>query len=793
MLHRRQVTVSFLNPAFILPTVLLTMLFSCTVPRKYQEGKPFVFTTNIKVEGNISASEKQDLALRLSNQLDDSIRTQVVSIAGIYKRVIAPPAFDTANLRRSIGFMVALLNASGYFAPVIKDTFRIKVVQGKKLKIRHWRFVKVPYKESRVIIDFRVLPGKQLKFDSIGFNLSTPALQALALQSKPQSLLHKGSPYSKQVLSAELDRLVTFFRNNGYYKFSKEDLVVVRDTVVAALIDPNLDPFEQAALLERLKRKREQPTIDVSVEQRPVKDSSRLNKYYVGHVTVYPDLPILLEDTVAATIIDTSAAKDFTIISRSDKFKPSVIVNNVYLRPQRLYRESIANRTVNRFNQMGAWQQAAINFTPSDSSDSILDVTLRLYPAKKQYLNADLEASRNTNDIVAVGNLFGLGVNLGLRNRNTFKQSVLSTTNLRGGVELGNDFIQTTQASISHTISYPRLIVPFQVKRERRMDSLRSVLNFNAAYTDRRKFFRAPSFNASWGYQWSRGNRSYLYNPLNIEYTKLYKTDSFQHYLDSLPSLKLAFKTGLVVGQQFVYSSYKTRGIHTDFIRFSAEESGALLGLIKSVDEGDLWRYIKGDIEYRRHIDYKRTQLAMRAYAGAGWAYGRAGSGYEETLPFYKAFFGGGPNSMRGWQIRQLGLGSSKFYSTQTSSLGQLADRFGDVQLEGNIEYRFPLGTIFGVKLKSALYVDAGNIWNRHLSDSAYGKDVGSDFKFDRFYKEFAVDAGTGLRLDFDYFLIRFDWAYKIRDPQRLEYSDRWFYDMRLTDGQFQLGIGYPF
>ena len=768
------------------------MLFSCTVPRKYQEGKPFVFSTNIKVEGNIPASEKQDLTLRLSNQLDDSIRTQVVSIAGIYKKVIAPPVFDTANLRRSLGYMVALLNASGYFAPIIKDTFHIKEVKGKKLKIKHWKFVRVPYKEDRVTIDFRVWPGKQLTFDSIGFNLSTPALQALTLQSKPQSLLHKGKPYSKQVLSAELDRLVILFRNNGYYKFSKEDLVVVRDTVVAALIDPNLDPFEQAALLERLKTKREHPTIDVSIEQRPVKDSSRISKYYVGHVTVYPDQSILLEDTATARTVDTSTAKNFTIISHADKFKPEVIANNVYLRPQRLYRQSNADRTINRFNQMGAWQQASINLTPSDSSDSVLDVTLRLYPAKKQYLNADLEASRNTNDIVAVGNLFGVGVNLGLRNRNTFKQSVLSTTNLRGGVELGSDFIQTTQASISHTISFPRLIAPFQVKRERRLDSLRSVLNFNASYTDRRKFFRAPVFNASWGYQWSRGNRSYLFNPLNLEYTRLFTTDSFNHYLDSIPSLKLAFKTGLVVGQQFVYNSFRTRGLHTDFLRISLEESGALLGFIKSLDEGDLWRYVKGDIEYRRHIDYKRTQLAMRAYAGAGWAYGREGNGYEQTLPFYKAFFAGGPNSMRGWQVRQLGLGSSKLYTIQNAQLGQQADRFGDVQLEGNIEYRFPLGTVFGVKLKSALYVDAGNIWNRHLTDSAH-RDEGADFKFNRFYNEFAVDAGTGLRLDFDYFLIRFDWAYKLRDPQRLDHSDQWFYDMRLTDGQFQLGIGYPF
>jgi outer membrane protein assembly factor BamA len=215
-----------------------------------------------------------------------------------------------------------------------------------------------------------------------------------------------------------------------------------------------------------------------------------------------------------------------------------------------------------------------------------------------------------------------------------------------------------------------------------------------------------------------------------------------------------------------------------------------MLGFIQELDKGDLWRFIKGEVEFSHHIDFKRTELAMRAYAGGGIAYGKAGNGYEETLPFYKAFFAGGPNSMRGWQIRQLGLGSSTFYTTQPKQL----DRFGDIQLEGNIEYRFPLATIFTVKIKSALFADAGNIWNRQLTDTANPKrDVGSDFQLNRFYKEFAVDAGTGLRLDFDYFLIRFDWAYKLRDPQRLENADKWFYKMRLSDGQFQLGINYPF
>lgn len=790
MFRRRQVTVSFPIPALLLITVAVAGLFSCTVPRKYQYHRPFVFAVNVKVVGNLVPDEKKDLAAKLANQLDDSLRPQIISIGGVYNRVMNPPVFDTANVRRSIDFMVALLNATGYYNPAIKDTIHRDTV----------RFKRHPEKnEYRVTVDFTVNPGKQLKLDSFAFALSTPALQQLTLASAKSTLLKKGKPYSKQLMSDELDRLVTLFRNNGYYRFSKEDMVVVLDTVVSALIDPNIDPFQQEALLLELKRKREHPTIDVVVAQRPVRDSSHIMQYHIGHVTVYPDLPIVLEDTVTVSNIDTGTAKGFTLITRSNRFKPSKIVENVYVRPDSLYRLQKSLRTVNRFNQMGAWQQETMVFEPSENGDSILDATLKLYPAKKMVLNADYEVARNTNDIVTATNLFGINLNFGLRNRNAFHESVTSASTLRGGVELGSDFIQTTQISAAHTLSFPEVLPKFVYNfalntfahhRKEALDSVRSVFNVNASYVDRRQFFTTRSINGSWGYEWTSGNHSWLVRPINIEYTELIKTDSFSRYLDSFPSLNLAFRSGLVLSSQVIYKSVHKYGQHTDFLTLSGETSGALLGLIQKLNEGSLWRFIKGEVDYRHHIDYRRTQLAFHAYAGAGWAYGR-GNGGEETLPFYKAFFAGGPNSMRGWQVRRLGLGSSNFYDTSANGL---LDRFGDIQLEGNIEYRFPLGTILGVKLLSAVYVDAGNIWDRHvLIDSPQitaQADKGSDFKFDRFYKEFAVDGGTGLRFDFDLFLIRFDYAYKLKNP---ETGSNWFQDLKLFHGQFQLGIGYPF
>ncbi len=751
--------------------------------------------------------QRQDLILRLETQLDDSLQAKTVTAFSfpviIYKKLSHPPVYDSLNLGRSIAFMTALLNANGYYSPVIKDTVKTKTVH--KGKVYKGLFTRKKLRgqsreEQRVTIDFNVKPGKQLAFDSVGYNLKSPELQKLTLDSRSQSVLKKGKPYSRQLLVTEMNRLVDTFRNHGYFRFTKEDLYAEHDTVFAALIDPSLDPLEQAELLERLRLKNENPTISVTIKQRDIRDSTHLIKYYIGNVTVYPDLPVL-EDTVVVKT-DSTVILNLLFVSRTNKFKLPFLANNIFLRPGRLYKQDNYYRTSNRLSQFSAWQYNNFDFQNSPHADSLLDLTLRMYPAKKQKLTVDLEASRNTNDIVSISNLFGIGLNFGLQNRNVFKQSVQTNTNLRGGVEFGSSFIQTELASLSHTISIPRIISPFPTRREGRFRAAQTVINLNASYTNRRAFFILRSINGSFGYQWSRSRqhtegelnvnsiRTFLWKPLNVEFTSQTTTDSLDKYLEANPSLRLAFRPGLVIGQQFVYNSVRAKGNISNYLLAGLEESGAVLGFIRSLDEGPLFRYVRGELEFRHNIDYGKNQLVFRAYGGAGFSYGRVGNGYEHTLPFFKAYFAGGPNSMRAWQVRQLGLGSSKFYST--TAFNNVDLRFGDIKLEGNAEYRFLLGNLFGIKFRSALFTDIGNIWNwTPIDTSALAK--GSDFQLTRFYKEFAIGAGTGLRVDFNYFLIRLDWAYKVRDPQRITDPGQWFYKLSLGSGQLQLGINYPF
>jgi outer membrane protein insertion porin family len=768
---RRQVNFFYI-PGPLIAVIAVVLLSSCVVVKKYEKDKPFIFRSTVTLNTDLPNPEKVDLKNTLTTQMDDSLRVRPVLTLGfprlIYYRLLRPPAFDSAYILRSKTFMNALLNSEGFFNPVITDTF-YTVAKNKK--------------EKRVYVKFYVKTGKVMKIDSIGYAFDNAELQRLAMQNFKKSDIKKGAAYSINKVSAELDRLLALYRDNGYYKISKEDLYVEQDTVVAALIDPNLDPFEQLALLDSLQKKKTQPTITVVFKQRELKDTSRLEKYYWGKINVVPDR-FGINDTLARR--DSTEVGQYTFFPRTEKFKLPFIARNIAAKEGALYKQADYFKTINTFTTLGAWQQVDMNLKERIDSVRLLDANVSLYPARKRSMNVDFETSRNANDVLTTGSLFGIGLNLGLRNRNGFRESVPTASNIRLGVELGKNFIQTVQASISHSIFVPRFITPFRIPAEKTLTAPRTIINLNAAYTDRRKLFTVRSFNASWGYDWTKKSKNWQYIPFNFELTDVSKSDSLRKLEAKYPTIGQAFNNGIIIGQILAFSTARLRQTGRTAFRVKLEESGAIAGLFTKFEKGDLRRFVKLDVELKHFIDHQRSAWAFRAFGGYGFVYGRSGANPENNLPFFKAYFGGGPYSMRAWQVRQLGPGSTSVFRQDTV----VSDRFGDMMLEGNIEYRFDLATIAGIKVKSALFTDMGNIWAKTYRGET--RLDSTEFKLSRLYRDLAVGAGTSLRLDFDFFLIRFDWAYKVKNPVYDEH-DGWFQKLQIDSGQFQLGIGYSF
>ncbi|MDB5209621.1 MAG: surface antigen, partial [Sediminibacterium sp.] len=701
----------------------------------------------------------------------------------------SPAVFDSANINRSINFMNAYLNSQGYYYATFTDSVKIDTVND----------------QFRASIHMFINLGKNITIDSVSYNLGDTTLQKLTKEQEEKTFLKKGSPYTKGAISSELDRLVGIYRENGYYKFTREDIYTLVDSMDTRLLQLTLDPFKQAQIIADAARlRKENPTWDINVLKRPTFDSSKLVQYHIGHVYYYPE-------TKLTDIIDSLPGqpgflefnrRNLTMRYKRGLFNYRVLREHTYLRNGELYKESDYFKSINTLGQIGAWQQVDGKAIARDKDS--LDLYFFLTPAIKQNYGIDLEGSRNTAD-VGLGNLWGITTNLSYNNRNVWKSAIQSLTTFRTGVELNlltssNDqLIQTFLVNAGHTYVFPRLIQPFTNWRAlNRLDNKRTLFNINGSYVDRRGYYQLRSLVTSWGYEWKKGNNVWLYKPLNLE---LYAIDTLQGLRDLFvksPFLRTSFNSGKILSQNLTlvrnYVDVKNPDI-SHYMRIGVEEAGGLFGLIGGL-RNDIYRYIRLEAEYRLAVKVRKTEFAYRVFGGLGYNYG-TDTTRDKTLPFFKQFYAGGPYSMRAWGLRQLGLGSSIRSDSDTSQNGY-RDRFGDMQLEGNFEYRFPIATIAGVKVASALFADIGNVWN--LKEDVTNPDA--RFSFKNLGKDLAIGVGTGMRVDFSYFLLRLDFAYKVKDPAR-QYNNgwadkfQWFENrangLKVNNYAFQLGIGLPF
>ncbi len=768
----------FTITAVFAAVISLFFITSCAVvPKNYPASKPFVYQTNINLDGNFSKEEKNQLITQLNGQLDDSIRTRTVG--QLFRSVLKkPPVYDSANADRSVKFMHALLISQGYFRDtIIYDTTLIIKPDAEP-------------PQYRAIVNFHVKPGKQVKLDLINYKINHPELQALADGTKQNSVFKKGDPFSKQTVSLEFNRLVELYRNNGFLRFSFDELVGVWDTLNVFLLRPTFDPFEQINLLDSSMRiKKTNPTANLEIRLRPGYDSLRLRKYFVGHTTVFPDFS---SDTIGLKrkiILDDN---NFTVINYRHLFKPNFITQNIYFKRGDLYNQNKFLKTINRFNSLNAWRLVNIEQIPRPFTDSV-DFEIYLTPADKYSFTANIEGSRNSSFFLDE-KLLGIGLNAQLQNRNFGHSTIQTNTNIRYGTEVDTKgkFVKTRQASISHSIFFPKPIPNAKWIPEKFRDNFRTVLSFSLGNIERKDIFNLTSLNASWGYNFSWKNNigremtASLKMP-NIEYAFLNPRPKLDSIFTKTPSFRNIFNTGLVVSIQGGFQVRGGKGNASHVFRTNIEESGLLSNFIKLKALDSLFRFIKLDAEFIRIVSLGKNSFVIRAYAGAGLALQTRNRKTNLNLPFFKQFYAGGPNSMRAWGLRSLGPGST------TKTKEEVPFRFGDFQFETNVEYRFPLGTIAGFKVNSCVFTDIGNVW--FLKTHTDFPDAKLTAK--SFLENMAVGAGTGLRIDFDFFILRFDYAVKIKNPSpepvNIIGKNQWFYNFKPLGGIIQLGINYPF
>jgi outer membrane protein insertion porin family len=757
---------------------------SCSTVKNNPVRTPFVYQTSIEIDGKFSTDEKKKLRSQLEQQLHDSINVRRQQKFIFWNVLNSPPVYDSINAGKSIIFMRALLNSLGYYRDTISFQADVDSVGD----------------QYRTNVRFNVFPGKLIRLDSISYslvdssayNIEQANLQELTLKSLSSALIKKGDAFSKPFISSEFDRLSDLYRNNGYLKFTREELIALWDTVGIDLLRPTVDPIEQAQLLAALRRRRENPIADLQVRLKSNVDTSHITRYYVGNVFVYPDFNI--DTAIYRPVYETSGGYQF--ISYQQLFKPKRLTSFIFLKQGELYRQSNYLRTQNKFNSIGAWRLVSIVARPRNNEDTV-DFDIRLTPANKYSYSANLEGSYNQGDVIRSSNLLGIGVALGVVNSNFMKSAAQSSFNIRYGIELSSeklDSIQTRQFNLGYTIQLPRAL-PRSLFTGFRGDDIKSFLAFNVGFTDRKDYFLVKSITTSWGYELNKKNMLLAIRWPNIEFNQVEKRSLMEKLIAENRSYQYIFNDGLIVSAM---ANLTIAGGHkniTNLGRFGIEGSG-LPGFLYTAFHKRIYRFVKADAEFTQKYKIRRSALAWRAFVGMGYGLpfqlpdlpsGPVKDSSNFYLPFFREYYAGGANSMRAWAVRKLGPGST----IKSFDKDKAPDRFGDMRIELNGEYRFYMAQLYGFVFEGALFTDVGNIWFlRKNPDFPDG-----EFHFKNLWRDLAIGAGTGLRIDFGFVKLRFDYAYKVKNPSpdTVEEQNKWFYNWQLLNGQFQLGIDYAF
>lgn len=693
------------------------------------------------------------------------------------RRMGEPPVIlDTTMVHQSVEELGRFMTNKGYPDALIAAT--VDTTRKKKAVVTYDVVSNSPY----VVSNYEMKLNDPL-IDSIA-HLKAPARSRLmspflSSQDEYIPVVKAGDLFDRDQLDKERQRVTMLLRRRGYYAFNRDNLGFLADTTLGnntVDLEMTLNPYRKAMP-------------DGTIQEQPHE------RYYINKVMILTDYdPLRLQSENPFTATDSVSLHNVHVIygKNGRSIRPGVLRKSNYLIPGMPFNERNLEQTYSSFASLQALRNVNIRFDEVQQNDSMkLDAYILTTPSKVHGFGVDVEGTNSSGDL-------GFASSVNYRHRNIFHGSEVFSIRLRGAYESlsKSQFGSNSywEAGGETSISFPRFLFPFVNERFKRR--IRAHTEFRVSYNwQTRPEYKRAVLSGVWSYNWQARNNSqarHTFKLLDIDYLFMPKMDStFRESLPA-PTLQYNFVDQFIVssGYTYVFNNYNPqyRQRNTYSVRASVESAGNLMYAISSIADAhknkdgqyELFgipysQYMKGDLDFSRGIVVdERNRLAFHVGVGLAVPYGNA-----ERIPFERRYFSGGANSVRGWSVRSLGPGSM-------SDSANFVTQAGDIRLDANLEYRTKLFW----KFELAAFIDAGNIWTIR----SYPDQKDGNFDIKRFYREIAFSYGFGLRLDFDFFLIRFDTGFKAYDPQ-MRGSQRW----AIRNPNFQdnfawhFAVGYPF
>lgn len=762
-------------------------IFACSSTRHVPQGK--MLLDNVK----ITVTDSADVDVTdLYNFLRQSPNHKVLGFAKIQ--------LATYNLsgRDSTKWYNKWLRKMGQ-APVIYDP---DLTESSKRQLKQ-ALINKGYMDARVEVDtlgrpdkkkinveYKLSPGTPHRISDITYDIPDTAVASIVLRDSALFTLNPGDLLDRDLLDSERTLITERLRNRGYYAFTKEYITFMADTA------ENSKDVE-LTLTVKPPRAPESHTAD---------SIALHSRYYINKVIFVTDnAGITTPIAYTPSASDTVYYKGIEVIYGGDHYiRPSVLAEKCFLTPGQLYRAFLVDRTYEQLAQLGIIKSINIQLVPQPSVDgkNWLDAYIYLSRNKKQSVAFEVEGTNSEGDL-------GFGIGLTYQHRNLAQRSNLLTTKFRVNYEslsgnlsgLIND--RYTEFAGELGLTFPKFMFPLLSQRYKRRIKASTELALSFNYQERPEYTRIIA-GAAWKYKWTarQGRERRTFDLLDINYVYLPEStiDFINQIAPTNPLLRYSYEDHFIMRMGYTYrrtnkriasASLRKQTFQTNVYswRASGEVAGNLLYAISSLSHQKRYdgmyrvfgiqysQYAKAEVDYTiAHNFTPRHSLAFHAGFGIGVPYGNS-----RVLPFEKRFYAGGANGVRGWSVRTLGPGSYDSRNYVTDFINQC----GDIRLDLSAEYRMKLFWVF----EGALFIDAGNIWTIHN----YENQPGGMFKFKSFAKELAASYGIGLRLDFDYFLLRLDLGIKAHNPAMNQEEWPIIHPRWGRDTSLHFSVGYPF
>ena len=751
---------------------------SCNINRFVPEGKYLVKKNSIVIEEKKTKISKSGLSSYITlKPYKDAFQTNM-PIWIYYKSEQrpnnkiwawmnktfgkAPVYYDVKEANNSSTQMMRYLDNVGYFHSKVNHTVKTS--------------------RKKATVTYHVHPAKPYHIKQFDYVINDTLVERYIMRDSAKFEPKKGDIYNAYSLDDQREIITERMKNSGYFFFNRDDIYFE--------VDSNFMNH----------------SMDITMRLKDNKLSYK--KYYIRNISVYPNFSVLRmgEKPTDSIKLDVEVGLrkrkntwDFYYFGKPD-VKPQTFKQSIHIIEGLPYNLRSITSTYQSLGNFRLFRNINIEFdTVSSPKDSLnlLDCRITMQQSDRHSFTVQGEGTNSEGDL-------GIKGSLSYSNKNIFHGAETFQLSLKGGLEVqklagggnpetGKSIFNTWEFGLTASVLFPRFLGPFSSLTFARdyQPTTTVSMGFNSQI---RYYYSRYITTASYSYDWKKNYQlGQTFSPFYLNSVKIANINPvFQEYLDAESSQrkKAQYTSHLLFGTRYSLT-YNTQRINKTgsffYVRADFETSGNLLSLFnktKLITENDdgaheifgirYAQYVRSSFDFRQHYDLGKDHwFVFRQFVGIGLPYGNS-----QDMPFERSFYGGGANGLRGWLYRTVGPGG---YIPVSDDI----EKTGDMQLELNAEYRFPIYNI----VNGAIFVDAGNVWTYHPNESM----PNSEFKFDTFYEQLAVDAGIGIRLDVSFLILRFDIAYAMRNPyMNYETGSHWRFGQG-NNFRLQAGIGYPF